>query len=293
MKMQQTVLLIDDSIPIHKLVKAHLEPDSLRVSSAYGATTGLAAAKLSPDLILLDLDMPDIDGFEICRRLKADEATASIPVIFLTADRDIDNKVKGLDLGALDYISKPFQSRELRARVRASLRTKNQLDSATMVDPLTGLWNRTYLDLHLTSHVAQTKRNGSPLACIIADVGPHKALNKSQSKQSYCEIIRSVGRIILSQVRTEDIVCRCATSMLAILAMGANRGAALYMVERFQHEIDLHVRGSTDEKIGVNFGVADTHIDHESEDADLFQRASAALRQARKLGANGVCLATE
>src|ERR1700722_12371122 len=132
--MQQTVLIIDDSIPIHKLVKAHLEAERLRVVSAFGPEEGLVAAKLSPGLILLDIDMPDMDGFEVCRRLKADPETASIPIIFLTANSGTDDKVKGLDLGALDYISKPFQARELCARVRSSFRAKNQLEAVTMVD---------------------------------------------------------------------------------------------------------------------------------------------------------------
>src|SRR5437762_1926392 len=107
--MLQTVLIVDDSIPLHKLVKTHLEPDSIAVQSAYDGESAIAkAVSLHPDLILLDVDMPQLDGFEVCRRLKANPQTANIPLIFLTASTVIADRVKGLDLGAADYMAKPF-----------------------------------------------------------------------------------------------------------------------------------------------------------------------------------------
>ena len=101
----------------------------MRLTAAHDGASGLAIARaLKPDLILLDVDMPGTNGFDVCARLKQDEATRRIPVVFLTGASTTDEKLRGLDLGAVDYIIKPFDPAELRARVRASLRTKHLLD---------------------------------------------------------------------------------------------------------------------------------------------------------------------
>ena len=101
--MPRNILIIDDAIPLHKLVTVYLNPDNLDVQSAYDGESGLIAAAASqPSVILLDVEMPGMDGFEVCRRLKANPATASIPVIFLTASSTLDNRIHGLDMGAAD-----------------------------------------------------------------------------------------------------------------------------------------------------------------------------------------------
>ncbi len=121
--MPQTVLLVDDSIPLHKLVRAQLEAEPVEVHSAYDGEAALnAAVSLRPTLILLDVDMPELDGFEVCRRLKGNPLTASIPVIFLTANSLVGDKVRGFDTGGADYVTKPFKPEELRARVRGPSR---------------------------------------------------------------------------------------------------------------------------------------------------------------------------
>ncbi len=127
--MSKSVLIIDDSIPLHKLIGVCLQPESLTLHSAYDGKAGLAAAALlQPGLILLDVNMPRMDGFEVCRQLKANPQTAAIPVIFLTAASGLAQQVTGLDWGALDYFSKPFKPFEILARVRAALHLKTQPD---------------------------------------------------------------------------------------------------------------------------------------------------------------------
>src|SRR5687768_9245573 len=127
--MRQRVLIIDDSEPMHALIRARLKSEAVDLLHAHSGLEGLDAAKLhAPDLILLDVDMPEPDGFEVCRRLKADPATQEMPVIFLTGASSAEQKLKGLELGAIDYITKPFDPAELRARVRASLRTRHLMD---------------------------------------------------------------------------------------------------------------------------------------------------------------------
>lgn len=127
--MPQTVLIVDDMTAMHDLIKVHLDEEGWALHSLFdGASALVAAASMNPDLILLDVDMPGMNGFDVCRALKANVQTSHIPVIFLTAATSPDEKVCGLELRAVDYITKPFDPGELRVRVRSALRTKRLLD---------------------------------------------------------------------------------------------------------------------------------------------------------------------
>ncbi|MGR3302664.1 MAG: ATP-binding response regulator [Candidatus Scalindua sp.] len=123
------VLIVDDNPKALAIAKAHLKKEMLEIFCVENGKRCMEIArKEKPDLILLDVDMPDISGFEVCQALKDDAALCTIPVIFLTASDDNEDRVKGLDLGAVDYVTKPFDVFELRARVRAALRTKQLQD---------------------------------------------------------------------------------------------------------------------------------------------------------------------
>jgi diguanylate cyclase (GGDEF)-like protein len=269
--MPKTVLVVDDSVLLHKLIKTYLEPDDVAIHSARDGEEGLSAAEtLNPGLILLDVDMPRLDGFEVCRRLKANPITARIPIIFLTACAVLDNRVRGLDLGAADFIAKPFKPNELRARVRASLRAKGQMESISLVDLPTGLWNRAYLEGHLELHVASARRFGTSLSCIIIEIACAVA----------SEDMRWVAQILASRCRTDDVVCRFDQSKFAILSNGANRAAAALIADRLCHEVHRRLRVQKGRKTPITstFGVADTRI---SSAVTLLERANAALLIAR------------
>jgi DNA-binding response OmpR family regulator len=127
--MLSKVLAIDDSASIHALLSVHFQGEPIELRSAYDGETALwTINKWCPDLILLDVDMPGMDGFEVYSRLRENVLTINIPVIFLTSSAATDQKVWGLDLGASDYITKPFEPKELLARVRAALRSKSRMD---------------------------------------------------------------------------------------------------------------------------------------------------------------------
>jgi DNA-binding response OmpR family regulator len=122
--MRRRILLIDHSKPGHEQLAAALAGEPVDLESAFDAGAGLAQAKSSrPDLILLDAELSEVDGFEVCRRLIADPDTAGIPIIFLTGHSDTQEIVRGLDIGALDFVTTPIRGPELVSRVRAGLRT--------------------------------------------------------------------------------------------------------------------------------------------------------------------------
>ena len=145
-----TILVIDDDASIHTAVERRLLGVVDEVLKADSPTKGLQfAIQEKPDVILLDVNMPQIDGFKVCRHLQENPTTHDIPILFLTADDNPDNLAKALNAGASDYISKPFNAVELEARVRVALRTKQMIDllrERARIDALTGLNNRAAMD---------------------------------------------------------------------------------------------------------------------------------------------------
>ncbi len=240
--MPQKVLIIDDSKPIHALIKARLADEPIELHSAFDGESGIAAAlNLIPDLVLLDVDMPDPDGFEVCRRLKDDPVTMNIPIVFLTGIASTEQKIRGLELGALDYIIKPFDPAELRARVRTSLRQKYLLDllaKKAMIDGLTGLWNRSYFDQQLAAQLALFRRSGHPVSCILADVDHFKTINDNFGHPTGDEALRAIAQILQASCRLEDILCRYGGEEFAILCPNTVAGKASILGERLR-ESDL------------------------------------------------------
>jgi diguanylate cyclase (GGDEF)-like protein len=291
MKMLQRLLIIDDSLPLQKLIKSHLESEDLEIHSAYDGEAGIAlAADIRPGAILLDVDMPDMDGFEVCRRLKLNVDTNSIPIIFLTADFATGDKVKGLELGAVDYVTKPYKPEELSARVRASLRMKSMLDQKAMIDGLTGLWNRKYLDDHLAAQTSLALRTGRPMSCIAVDVDGLRQINKKHGIPFGDEILRSVGNILLGQCRTEDAVCRCDGGQFAIAVSAMSRTGAARLADRLCATIHRELFSHGGKEIGVtcSFGVVDSLIAGQDM---LLKRALDAVLRAKKNGGNCVSVA--
>ncbi len=128
---KQTVLIVDDNIDTVELLKKRLKAEGYNTEEAYDGEEALKKVQERlPDLIVLDLMMPKIDGYEVCRRLKTDERTKLIPIIMLTAKADVESKVKGFDIGADDYVPKPFDYRELSARIRSLITRKEESEKA-------------------------------------------------------------------------------------------------------------------------------------------------------------------
>jgi diguanylate cyclase (GGDEF)-like protein len=238
---------------------------------------------------LLDLDMPILDGFEVCRRLKANPVTQSLPIIFLTAEVSTETQIKGLDLGANDYMTKRFKPQELRARIRAALRVRPLLNDITMVDGLTKLWNRTYLDLHLPAQISMAQRAQRALTCIMCDIDRLGSINRKFGENVGDDVLRSTAHILTSQGRTEDMVCYLNNGKFSILLPGTRQAGANILADRARAEIERQLKSSSGVTINAtcSFGVADTRA---AGDSSLLERADAALYCAKKSGRNCVFL---
>jgi diguanylate cyclase (GGDEF)-like protein len=233
--MRKVILLIDDSAAVHQVVKAYLSP-RFDIVSAYDGKTGLVAAEKSkPELILLDVAMPAIGGFEVCRQLKADRVTRSIPVMFLTAAHSVAERIRGLEAGACDYITKPFEPTELRARVRAVLRTQKALDQMvqnTMVDELTGLFDRRYFEAQLDAGLAAARRTGKPLGCILVDIDEMHVVNGAFGRELGDQMLCAVSRCLTEICRREDVLCRFGGDRFVVLVPAAKVSSLRIFAER-------------------------------------------------------------
>src|SRR5262245_37495973 len=177
-----TVLIVDDEEVNVYALRIILESRGYRcLAASNGADALRLASDLLPDTILLDIHMPVMDGYEVCRRLKRDTRTIPIPILFLTARyRDQQEVIRGLDLGANDYVTKPFNPEELLARVAVMVRVRlaeEAMRHASITDELTGLHNRRYLQQRLEEEMDRARRYHQLLACVIFDIDHFKKVN--------------------------------------------------------------------------------------------------------------------
>ncbi len=232
------VLLIDDSVDVHRLLQVRLRHEQLALVGCTRSREALDQAKsIRPSAILLDLDMPDMDGFELLRALKDDSATQAIPVIILSGLHGSEDKVTAFDLGATDYVTKPFDLAELRARLRAALRLDHLLrllaDRAD-VDGLTGLGNRAHFDKRWTEKVAECKRYGHPLSLAMLDVDFFKRINDTWGHPAGDEVLQRVARLLQRECRTPDVLCRYGGEEFALIMPNTGPRDAQSVAERIR-----------------------------------------------------------
>lgn len=288
------VLMIDDAKTAHAKVRSCLARSGIPLYSAFTAEQGLAMARsIHPDVILLDIEMPSISGFVVCQQLKDDASLSNIPVIFLTAATSSEQKIRGLDLGAIDYITKPFDAAELEARVRVGLRNKELLDllsKKAMIDGLTGLWNRAYLNSRLIEEIAYVGRHGHTLSCIMLDIDHFKLINDAHGHGFGDLVLRHVSSIVQSLCRPDDVACRYGGEEFVVLARNTKALSAMALADRMRKAIAAapYIRGPISQSLTCSMGVADSSTGIET----LLDQADDALYVSKQKGRNRVTLAS-
>jgi len=286
------VLMIDDSPDALAVAKARLTKEHLDIVCAGGGVSGLETARREkPDIILLDVDMPDMSGFEVCRALKADAELCMIPVLFLSGVTAPEDKVQGLDLGAVDYVAKPFDAFELRARVRAALRTKHLQDllmEHAHIDPLTGLPNRRALMERLQCEWARIERHGGQLSFIMADLDHFKNVNDLYGHHVGDKLLQETARAIADECRENDLPARYGGEEFSIVVPDETAASAVHLAERCRRKISeccIVVRNET-VQVTASFGVSDSRGVSSLE--DMMRRADEALYWSKQAGRNRV-----
>jgi len=245
-----------------------------------------------PHLILLDLAMPEMNGFEVCHALKNDPLTEAIPIIFVTASEDPFLEARGLDVGGADFITKPFHSRVVMARVRTQLTLKRQTDllrSLVLMDDLTGVANRRHFDATLEREWRRCARAGSPLSLILIDVDFFKLYNDFYGHQAGDTCLQSIAGCLSSSLhRPYDVVARYGGEEFVCLLPetpleGAER-IAVSMENAVRALAIPHEKSSVHPTVTISLGVAATLPAANDDPADLLFCADLQMYKAKNAG---------
>ncbi len=279
------ILVVDDSADIRDVVKFHLNSEGYEVLEARNGREAVAAvAQHHPEIVILDVMMPEMDGLEACNLIRSDVSSAAIYVIMLSAKGETEDKVSGLDKGADAYLTKPFEPEELKAQVRAGLRTVADRRQA-MYDGLTGLFNRRAFDDLLRRSLATVGRTGNPLALVIVDLDHFKAVNDTHGHDAGDAVLRDFADLLRSVCRPSDLPSRWGGEEFALLLPETGSEEGILVAERLRAAIESHAFPAAG-KLTASLGIA---VATEAEDVDAFwKRADEALYRAKEDGRNRV-----
>lgn len=229
------ILIIEDDVDLAEMLNAYFRVQGYEILTATWGEDGVRVAQeIVPDVILLDIRLPDIDGYEVCRRIRATRRTREIPIIFLTERRERSDKLAGLELGAVDYITKPFDIQELRLRVRNTLRRSAQ---SPLTNPITGLSERAAVDERLKGLL---DRDG--WALVIVSLGGLDEFREQYGFVAADDVLRAVSLMLSNTVQEagdkEDLIGHLDPTSFVIMAeAGQAKNLQTTITKRLQPSI--------------------------------------------------------
>jgi diguanylate cyclase (GGDEF)-like protein len=306
--MKANLLLVDDSEAQSSQIIESLERLGYSVQRASSGAEGLRMAReKTPDLVLLDVVMPDIDGFAVCRWLKVNADTRDIPVIMLTVRTAVADRIAGLNIGADDYLAKPFDDQELEARIFAALRVKaahsdlrnrnqqletmlHSVEALAITDPLTGLFNRRRFADVLKREFAVTRRYRNTLSCLLVDIDHFKQINDRFGHDAGDQVLKEVARRIVASLREVDLAARYGGEEFAILLPHTGTKDAKIVAERLLNNLrkQQFTFGSELVRVTASVGCAGNTDVASGHAEDLVKVADLALYEAKNSGRNRV-----
>ena len=302
------VLIVDDHEDNIMVLKVRLESWGYQTASAYNGMDAIKYVEATPpDLILLDVMMPEMDGNEVARHIKGNKSLPFIPIIMQTALDSTDSKVTGLEAGADDYITKPIDFAELKARLRSMLRIKRlqealeerekellevnkKLTYMSQTDGLTGLDNRRHLNERIVEMFNHAQRLNEPFSCVMCDLDKFKSVNDTYGHQAGDEVLKQLSRILKEEAREIDRVGRYGGEEFMLLLPGTVLDAAVTFAERVRKRIEGHTftfDGGTLTRT-ASFGVSGWPHPHIDQSDGMVRAADDALYVAKETGRNRV-----
>lgn len=287
------ILIVDDCPSAHRLLHASVASDSMRVEGAMSGQDGMIKAEVfQPDLILLDLNMPGMDGFEILRALKNNSNTREIPVVVVSGQRRPKDKVRVFDLGAVDFVVKPFEMSELRARIHVALRTRllfKMLAQRAQVDGLTGLYNRAYFDQRWREELQRANRSGQPLSLALIDLDQFKGINDTYGHSAGDEVLTALASMIQRTLRAGDIACRFGGEEFVVILPDTTPKHAALLCDRIRAQCEtLSWSRHPDRNVTLSVGVTGAESPSVHADEDWLEAADRNLYAAKAAGRNRV-----
>jgi two-component system, cell cycle response regulator len=299
-----TLVVADDDRLTRELLAGILRAHGFVVETvADGQAAVERVGRGGVDLVLLDILMPRLTGLEACRLLKGMTSDSFLPVVLVTVKTDTASRVEGLKIGADDYVCKPFDERELIARVEAMLRIKKlhdhvvkaraKLEQLSVHDDLTGLYNYRYLHTRLSEEFKRAERYHDPLACIVIDIDRLEGVNDQGGRSAGDAVVRSVAEVVRRSVREVDVVARFGGDEFLVVLPSTHFAGSVTVAERIWREVtERSFFGELGRTLRVTLSVGVALYpsrDVRSKDA-LLRAADAALHQAKRDGGNRICV---
>jgi diguanylate cyclase (GGDEF)-like protein len=291
-----TILVVDDVAANLQVVVSILEAEHRVVTATDGETALELAVAEEPDLVLIDIRMPGMNGYELCGRLKQDPATRNIPVIFVTGMDEEREEARGLELGAIDYITKPLSRPILLARVRNHIELKRQRDHLqrlSAVDGLTGISNRRAFADYLDKEWRGAIRQHAPISLLMADIDDFKQFNDAYGHLAGDECLRKVATALAAAVmRPADMVARFGGEEFAVILPDTGANEATLVGERLLlgvRRLGLpHQHSRAGSYVTLSFGLVAARPERGMESAELVEMADRLLYQAKAEGRNRI-----
>ena len=296
MESKNSILIVDDEKANLLYLNHILSPDYLIYTARDAAEALERANEFHPDLILLDIIMPGMDGYETLTALKKSEKTVDIPVIFITGLSSSEDEMKGLDLGAEDYIAKPFSDAIVKLRVRNQIKMVNQMraiEKLSMIDQLTDIPNRRNFNQKIDMEWRRAVRNQTPISILMIDVDKFKVFNDTYGHQQGDAVLRTVAQTLKHNLkRPADFAARWGGEEFAVLLPVTDIGGALSIGEEMRLSVESTLVPYLDNEytnVTVSIGV-NSQIPSQTDSMDGFiLKADQALYTAKETGRNRVC----
>ena len=295
---QEVVLLVEDSSEEQALFASHLADQPYRLLIAANGKEALALVENERiDCLLIDILLPDMDGFTICKKIQDDEAYRHIQTVGITSAEDLSLKIRGIEAGFDDYLIKPVNFTELKVRIKALLKKKAYIDQLqnkyhavfqqAISDSLTGLYNNAYCKHFLKIDLQKAKRQGYPISLIMADLDNFKQVNDEYGHITGDLVLKEVATIMTKTIRLTDVAARYGGEEFALILPYTDPDDAIILAERILAAIRAHSftvnKTTLDFKLTISLGLA-SYPDHAASMTELFERADQALYKAKEQG---------
>jgi len=288
MDKKKRILIVEDEDHMLSLLKYNLGKEDFDIDVARDGEEGLCEVKKNrPDLIVSDIMMPKMDGYEFCRKLRKEPDTKTIPFIFLTARGQLPDKIEGLRTGADDYITKPFVPKELVEMVNARLSRVEIYKEMASSDGLTGFYNQKATKEYLCAEVIRAGRLNIPLSVGFMDIDLFRKVNERFGHPSGDSVLKTVAETLRGMMNKEDVAGRWGGEEFLLILPGNGESEALVRLENIREKISRLTFPDKELTVSFSIGVA-TYPGDALTAEELVKKADMALLRAKKTGRNRV-----
>ncbi len=297
------ILIVDDDAPMLRLVTDTLAGQGYDIETASDGVRAVEIVRAAPpDLLILDVMMPKMNGLEVCRIVKSFADDTFIPIILVTVKGDIDSKVMGLKLGADDYLAKPYNPLELRARVSSMLRIKTlqdrinskrrELEALSVTDDLTGLHNHRAMQQRLKDEFLRSQRYNDPMSILMIDIDHFKEVNDEHGHLFGDMVLSELSKTLADALRDTDFIARYGGEEFLVILPQTHFSGCLPVAERIWRSAgdSRFSDGKNTAKLTISVGVAFFPNKNINDVEHLLEAADRALYQAKQQGRNRICL---